>query len=184
MNNRGLVQQMIVILVMIGVLMALIVGYFAWSLIAPLLVSTGNELTGALQNVTQGDQNLSVIVNNTIVPLNTSVSQNLEWISYSLLVFLMLGFFLCCFFVRTYPFLLVFWLGFNFVIAFASIYMSSSYSDLLRGSDAAALAYQSWQANSFIITNLPAICIAIGVLGGIILFVLLTKDPEAELVTA
>jgi len=175
-NKKGLVPQIITIFILMGVFAGVILIYFVWSLTAPPLVSTFDTLTTNLLSIGEGDGNLTFAINKSFVPINNALP-NLKWIGYSVFIAMLMGFFIVALFVRSYPFLMIFWLMFMIVMAFTSIYLGSVYQDIANSDP----TYTAFSANHFLLNYLPHITIVFGFIGGIILFILAHRNAEEEI---
>lgn len=181
MNNKGLVGQYMILIVMGIVMFCLMVLYWTYSLVAPPLTYAIDLGTSTLQQGVSGDGNLSFAVNSTFVPVNESLD-NLRWLSYSLMIIAFLAFIMICSFVRTYPFLLPFWLLIVFILAFLAIYLGNGYQNVAISGNVIGEQYQSWSANDYFMRYLPHIIVVFGLLGGFVLLVLVSRDNTAEVV--
>jgi hypothetical protein len=183
MNKKGLENQIFGIFVVFLIFILMLVGLVAYIFIAPLLTHTfdffNTELQVAFIEASTNETNLTQQAQITS-DLNMGL-QNLEWISYGLLFAMVMVFLLTAWMTKTYPFLIVFWIIFMIAIVFVSIYISSSYSDLATGNDFVAEAYQSWEGTNYLMEYLPFLLTFLGFLGGIILFVIATRESEAEI---
>lgn len=181
LNIKGLSGSLIGVFIMLGVVFFIMILFYLFGLIGP-------QISDALSSTTEIFQDLAA--NDTSTPgLNKSVEltfdnaigpsiQNLQWFSYTLLIFLMLGFFFLAFWIRAYPFLIIFWIGGIVVLIMASLFMSSAYNDMRD--DPSFPVYKQWKTNDFILSNLPHIFTAIGFVGGFILFILASRESTAE----
>ena len=179
MNKKGLSNQIVGILILLGSLTAIIFIYFFYSLMYPVFLNTSNIVTVQTQNAFAGNSNLTDAVNKTFVAGNNAL-QGTKWLSYGLLFGFLMGFGLCCFYVRTYPFLLVFWIVFGIILIFVSIYLTASYDSIKSQSSDLNAMYTANASNDFLMEYLPQLVTGFMLLGGIILFSLISKDPEAQ----
>lgn len=174
LNRKGLTGALITVLLMILVLVFIIILYAFVSFTGPVLTYTTTLATDTLASVDAPGTALTNATETVFVPVNEGLG-NLEWLSYFLLIIMVIGFMMLCFFVRTYPFLIIFWLLFVTVIVFSTIYISSAYEDLSSSNDDIGNAYRNWETNNFLLAYLPGITSAIGFLGGIVLFILASR---------
>lgn len=175
-DKKGIAQQYIILIIMGFALLAIIGLWFIFSLVAPPLSSVIHTGVGALQTASQGDGNLSNAVDNSFVPVDRSLD-NFKWIAYTLPFALLLMFALMASYVRTYPFLLPFWLAIVVVLVFISIYLGNAY----QGASVDGTIY-NYTANNFYMSSLPIIMSIIGVFGGVILLIVVSRDNAAEVV--
>ena len=178
MNSKGQLRGILIAMV---VLIAIILFFFIWGLFAPPIVNiiqtSSNVISGAVAG--SGNLNLSTAVNSSIVPAAAALG-NVQWISYGILIFLIIGFFIMVYFVRDYPFLIVIWIVFIIIMSFTSIYLSNAYNHVSSGNGEIAVLYRSWALNHFFLSNLPIITVMTGIFGGIIMLVSATRDSEQE----
>ena len=181
LRKLGLTGQMISVFIMLGVLMFILVSFWIWGLVGPQLADTLGDVSTVFTDEYSGNTDIPGINQSVQVGfVNIAPAfQNLQWISYTLLVFLFIGFFFLAFFVRTYPFMVIFWIGGMIVLVFASIFMSAAYNDMRSNSETGEL-YKSWETNDFIMSHLPHIFTVVGFIGGFILFILANRDGDAE----
>jgi Flp pilus assembly protein TadB len=178
-GKKGLFQQMWVIFLLMFVFMIIIIGFWLSSLVLPVLANTVNDVTSVLDSSSPSGEALNNATDTTFGNVNQGF-QGLEWFSYSMLIIMFIGFFFCAFFVRTYPFLLIFWIGFVILMAIVSIILTISYQEITAGDSLIATIYKSHETNDFILNNLPIITIAGGLFGGVILFMVIARDPDIE----
>lgn len=181
MNKKGLAGQVLAIIIVMVVFMVMIVGYFFYAMIAPVAVYVVQDASNMVQGAVDGTQdgNLSLAANVTFGATSRTLG-NLEWISYSIFIGMLFVLIFFCFFVRTYPFLIIFWILFIILMAFASIYMAITYNDVRSGDSYISAAYQSWEFNDYLLQYLPYPVVAFGLAGGIVLFILASRDEQAE----
>lgn len=179
-NKKGLENQIIMLFVMMGVLMAIILAYFAYSLVAPPLTHTVDTANTVFQSALPVQNNLSTYGNLTFGSVNQTIQVNMEWISYGALIMMLLAFVFVSLFVRTYPFLLIFWILFIIIMVFCSFYLTVTYQNVSSGGGYLGDSYHSWQVNDFIMGYQTQLVVAFGLISGVILFILATRDNEAE----
>ena len=176
MNKKGdVMSALITILVMVFVLVILVVGWFAYSLLAPPLVTTIGTVSDQLINIPESS--VSNYSNATIGNISRGLNRNIEWFSYFLLIGSFLGFILIAFFVRTYPIMSVFYIGFMVVLIICSIYLSNSY--MAVADSGTSTFYQQYPSIDFLMRNLPYILTAEVLIGGVVMFILIgTSEVE------
>lgn len=180
-DKRGLSGQIMAIIIMAIVLILIMLIVFIGQLVLPPLVSSVQDTSSIVQTAFQssGNQDLIAAGDASFVPASQSLN-NLEWVSYTMFVILFLVFLIMCFYVRTYPFLLVIWIILIVILLIVSIYLAVVYQDL-RVSPGLDTYYQSWENTDFFLRYLPGIILIMGVVGGIIMFVISSREQEAEL---
>jgi len=173
--------KIMIIIVMAIVLIMLILGFFLFQLVGPPLVSTLQEASGVISNTMQstGDEALVNASASSFEPALQSMN-NLEWISYTLFIVMFFTWIIMCFFVRSYPFLIIIWVILMIIMVVLSIYLAVVYQDM-RTSPGLAEYYQSWENTDFMLKNLPVVMTILGIIGGIVMFVLASRDQEAEI---
>lgn len=179
MGKTGQIQNSVfMIFILIGILLLGAILFFVYSLLAPPVVASANTLSTALQEVSSQDAEIGGTINDTAIPI-LSATKNLEWFGYGVLVSFLFGYFIILFYVRSYPFLIYIWMGLVLILVFLSIFLASSYNDISGQDIGGGLTYQSWALNDYILGNLPIIISGIGVFGGVVLFVLVSRDQES-----
>jgi hypothetical protein len=180
-NKRGEANpggQIVLLLVMGVVLVLLVLSLFLWQLVGPPLVSTiqtaGTISTQAFQSTQDAD--IISAGASSITPAVDSLN-NLEWVSYTLFTLLFLTFIIMCFFVRVYPFLVVFWIIIVVILFIASLYLTTTYQDMRTDP---SLGYTSWENTDFMLRNLPVLIFVVGLVGGIVMYIIASKDKEID----
>lgn len=177
-NRKAILDQLFVVLVIGAVFALAMVAYFAWVLIAPLGVGIFNDVSNNLIISTHNETSneLTNAVTPQIRGLQNTFAQ-LEWFSYGLLIAGFLGFVIFAYYVRTYPFLAFIWIFFVIIFGIMAMFLSNTYQELRVDSDTITAR---WEADSFILQNFPAIIVSCGIFLGVILFIIPSKDQEAE----
>lgn len=175
-NKKGFFNQLAIVVILAVVLICIIL--FAWvgGIIGPIISTTGNDVSNSLHEATLNDPDLSNASDTAFIPANEGL-QNSEWIVYFFIIILFLTFIIMAFYVRTYPFLAFIWIGIIIVLAMISIYLSNAYQEI--ASDG-TMNLQSWENTHFLLSNLPQIVVIIGIIGGIAMFILSSREQEAE----
>lgn len=179
-DKRGIGNQLMLIIVMAIILGLLMLIIFIAQLVGPPLVSTLQDTNSIIQGSlsTSGNQDLVTAGQSSFEPVAQSLN-NLEWVSYTMFVMLFIVFLIMCFYVRTYPFLLVFWIILIVIMLIIAIYLAVVYQDL-RVDPTLGSYYTSWENSDFFLKNLPAIILVIGIVGGIIMFIISSREQEVE----
>lgn len=182
-NKKGLIDQITIVLIMAVALAFIILVFWAGSMVLPVLIGTGKQVTNQMQITVQQNNPNSDIANATSV--STSTANGIlgigETIVYIALLVLFVGFIMLAFYVRTYPFLAFFWVFIIIALVFMSMFVSNAYLTASQGD--LKNFYSDWGSNDFLMSNLPIIVAVVGVFGGIFLFVLASKEPESEVQT-
>lgn len=181
MNNRGFAQQIWVVIMLGLVMVGIIVLFFAWSLAGPIITQSTGELNTLLQSTatSTGDSGIINASQSTFQPASEGINV-LEWLSFFMIIMLFLTMIIIASFVRTYPFLAFVWIFIIVILVFVSIFITVAYQDITSGSGYLADTYASWESSHYILLNLPIIVVAVGIIGGILMFILSTRDREAE----
>ena len=184
MNKRGqadISNKILVVLIMIvaiGFIMLLI-----WALMigAPIFTSLGQSALGEVISFSDssGNEDLKDATDASLGNLNTSLNV-IQYVVYILFFGFIIAFCLMCVFVRVYPFLLFLWIIGTIIITGLSIYLSWSYQRILSNSGLVSAALQSWTTNHYILTYAPIIFAGLGIVGGIIMFALISRDQEVN----
>lgn len=178
--KRGIVDQMLVVFIFILVLVVMMVGYFIYALVAPVGLFVLNDANNIIQQTLPSEDNISTYSNLTFGAANSALQTNMEWISYGVLFMMLIAFCFCAFFVRTYPFFIIIWIAFIVVLVFCAIILSYTYNDIKSGDGYLSQAYLSWEGSDFLLSYLPMIIAALGLAGGLILYIVPTKDEQSE----
>ena len=182
-NKKGQMQlagKIWLIIIMAIVLIMLILGFFLYQLVGPPLVSTLQDASGTISGTMQqsGDQNLQNASAASFEPALQSTN-NMEWLGYTLFIVMFFTWIIMCFYVRSHPYLMLIWIVLVIIMVVLSIYLAVVYQDL-RTSPGLADYYQSWENTDFMLKNLPIIVTILGIGGGIVMFILASREPEAE----
>jgi len=181
LNKKGLSGQIMTVLIITMVLVFIIIAFWVGSMILPLLTGTGGLLINQLSSSINANSPNTELANASNIALNTasSVLGVVETIVYLVMIFLFLGFIALAYYVRTYPFLAFFWVFILIGLVFLSMIISNSYT-LASQNPTISGYYTTWGSNDFLMSNLPIIVLVVGVVGGIFLFILASREPEAE----
>jgi uncharacterized protein (UPF0333 family) len=181
MRKKGQVNQIMILVILTLVIVGIMGIFWMYSMVAPIVSQTAGTLTDELVIATAGmenEGNMSGAVRESAGIVTNSLPL-LNYIGYFMFFMLILGFFLMAFFVRTYPFLIIFWIGLIFLLVLVALIMSNAYQ-VAADTGEFSSAYSSFTMNDYVMRYLPHMIAVTGIFGGIILFVLVTKDPVAE----
>jgi len=91
MNNKGLANQIIMVVIMGIVIGGIIIGFFVWSLLAPMFSSYTVQFGNLLKSSAEDTGN-SAVINATDSSFNalSGVVVQFEWVSYTILILLFL----------------------------------------------------------------------------------------------
>lgn len=178
-NKKGQIgTQVVWMFVLMGLVAMLLVGYFIYALIAPMFSSYENTLVNSFQGAAKNTGS-SIIVNATNMTagaIDRTIQPNIQWISYGVLIMMFVAFVACMYFVRFYPFMVIFWLLFCIVIIFSSLYLSISYQNI---AGSLPEVYRAWAGNDYLITYMPYITVTFSIIGGIFIF-MTSKREETD----
>lgn len=178
MNNKGELSSGIIVVVVIAFVIGLVaVLSYAGMLLFPPVADAMNTLGSTMNEVSmqtgdQAMQNASDYSFETLGP----IADNFEWIAYSIFIFLIITMLMLCFYVRTYPFLVFVWIFLILILVFISLFIASTYPGIREG--ALGSTYQSWENTDFYLRYMPHIIFVIGIIGGIIMFGIASKQPD------
>lgn len=180
-NKKGVIDQLMMVLIMAVVLVVIILVFWAGSMLLPVLTGTGNILVDTFTDSVNTNSPDTELANASNVAGNiaSSILGVGESIVYIALIVLFAGFLMMAFYVRTYPFLAFFWIFIIIALTFVSMFVSNAYMTASVSSPLSSF-YADWGSNDFLMSNLPSIVVFIGVIGGIFLFVLASREPESE----
>lgn len=180
-NKRGVVQQIMSVLIIIVVLVVVIVMFWGGSILLPLFAGMGGETITQINNAVNTQSPNSELANATITAtsIGTGVIGIMEYMVYFALIIMFVGFMILAYYVRSYPFLSFFWVLMIIALTFLSMILSNAYITASL-QPATASYYSTWGSNNFIMENLPYVVVFVGIIGGIILFVLASREPESE----
>ena len=183
MEGKGQAQGILVVLIMAGLLAAIIVFFYFYSIAMPIVSTTTNDINSMVNGIAGTDtpDNGNITENLGIATKSIQgVNNVLSWFGYLMFFGLLLGFLIIAFNVRTHPYLSVFWIFIIVALGLVSMWLSNSYEEIKTGDSYVRAAYESNVVSDFVMTYLPHIVIFFGLIGGLLLFVLVSRDPEME----
>jgi len=177
-RGAGVPTQIIIIFVLALFFIGFMAVYWLFSLVGPPMLDTA-EILGDSIKVGVGDTpNLTEYVVPATDDLLTA-SNNLEWITYGVFISTLFGFFIFAYFVRAYPFLIFIWFFFVIVFVVVAMYLSNSYVDVASNTVYAG-DYSDWGLNDALLRNFPFIIGFSGVILGVVLLIVATRDSTIE----
>ena len=138
------------------------------------------ELTSIKDSITDSGgvgeySNFSDIAKSTSGQLNLALVNNLHLIAFAIIFGMIFTIFVTNFFQKSHPiFFIVYW----FICVPAtlmSVYVSNTYESLM-GDTTIGSTLQTYTAGSFVMLHLPAFAIIITLVGGLFLFLNITRD--------
>ena len=182
MNRKGLVQQIMIIIILFIVAVVIIAGYWMVSMVGPIVVGEGSNVANQIQSaISSAEPAGSGLTNASSVATSavTDVLGVFELITYFIFIGVIIGYILVAFYVRTYPFLIGFWIFIMVALVVIAMIVSNSYQ--LASTDANLSAFYSrWGTNDLLMNYLPHVVAIFGMVTTIMLFVLISRDPDAE----
>lgn len=178
-NKKGVSGQILTLMIVGFILIGILIIGFLFSVIGPILTPTLQDANSVAQQAFQqsGDQNIINAGQSSFQPAADSLN-NLEWLSYTMLIVMFLVFFIMCFFVRAHPYLLPIWIVLVVVLLFCAIWLSVAYQEL-RTDPLFQSYYTAWGNTDFALQNLPLLVLIGGIIGGIIMFGISKNNSEA-----
>lgn len=179
-NKKGISGQIMLLIVMAIILIAIVLMVYIFTLIGAPLQSIMQDTSGILSDTMQStnDPDLINASQASFEPALRSLN-NLEWFSYTIAIMAFLVFLIMCFYVRVYPFLIFIWIVLIIVLLALSLYLTSAYQGL-ASDDGLGGYYTAWENTDFMLKNLPFIILILGIGGGIIMFMLASKEQSVE----
>lgn len=180
MDKRGRIDDSIMfgLILFVSVCIIAVVG-FGFFTALPIFTFFGSNVVDLVTSDAQANPS-SPLSNATITTLGmvTTTFNTLNYLSYAIFFGLFLGFVVLCFSVRSDPFMIWIWVIGIVIMALLGLFITVVYQKLSGDSGEVAVALQSWTYNHFILSNLPMLIGAIGVLGGIVLLIIPKQSPD------
>jgi hypothetical protein len=146
---------------------------FAIILISVIFIYLGGRVTtevhSKLDNMDLGVENSTQIVDKTLGAVDNSY-QSLYWISWFLIIGMILGTFIGSYLVTTKPIFFIPYIFIVIIAIFVAVAMSSAYETIMTNPEMATI-FAGMIASNFIMLKLPIIISIIGITGAIIMFV-------------
>jgi hypothetical protein len=181
MNKVGFTNQVMIILILLIVFTLVIGGVWIMSIAGPIIVGEGTTISNQISSVVHQNNPGTALDNATTVVTNTTTSGlgTLELLVFMLTIGLFLGYLVICYYVRTYQWLSVLWIGIIFLMVVMSFIFSNAYQQVSHQSELRSF-YTSWTTMDYLMNYLPHITIALGIISGILLFTILVTEPEQD----
>lgn len=178
MNERGFSNQFLIVLIMGFIMGALILIFYVVGIVGPQITAIGGTLGEAFDGISASTDDVNIQQANaaSFQQVNPTI-QNLEYVTYFFFILMFISFIIMCYFVRVYPFLAFIWIIIMIALVFVSLFLTVGYQQIIASDP---VTYGSWEEVGFILSHLPHFVSAFGLFSGIILFVLATRDQEAE----
>lgn len=182
MKKKGEILNNILVVLIVIIAVIFIVAVFSLaSIILPIITGEGIESARIIQSSIASAGN-SGLTNASNVATETTVSVlgNVELLVYFFFLGLILGYMMIAYYVRSYPYLAFLWIGFMILVVIISMFMSNAY-ELARNDSQVQDYYSTWGTNDFLMSYLPIIMTVIMIIGGILLFgIISTSDTESK----
>lgn len=183
MNRKAQTNQIWIIIILFIVAIVLLGAFWMYATAAPILVGQTQSLTSIFRTsltATGGPGSALSNATNIAADVSDSIVGSAQIVSYFLFAGLFMGFLVVCYYVRTYKWLAVAWIGLMAFLVFISMIMSNAYQEAYTTSSDLQAFYNTWGTSNFIMQYLPYITLVLGMLSGIVLFVLISTDSEEE----
>lgn len=186
MNKKGQlggILNNIQMVLLIALVLGFIVGaVFILGTVGPIVSGEGKNIATQIRTaVNQNNPNTNLSAATTTT---TTIVENVlgtgELLVYMFFMGLFIGYLILAYNVRTYPYLAFFWVFLMVVMVVLSVIVSNAYQQAAANGPTASF-YTAWGTNNFLMENLPFIVAVIGIIGGILLFVIVQRVPEEEL---
>lgn len=161
-----------------GLIIFIIVA-FILVLIAAFWVYGFNQITNSLTTLPNQNNvtNVSYYAQVTFGNINSGFQQ-LRWISFVIIFGMLIGIFVSNFLVKVHPAFFGLYLLICALAVVISIFVANSYETLYNSGGVVGSSLQSFTASSYVLLYLPVWVTVISLIGGIFLFVGITRDPE------
>lgn len=177
-NYQFIFTIIMVLVIAIGVLW----GMFT---LGPIMAGEGTQAVSAIKNDLQStDANNTEFSNATIVgaDLTTSIIGKMEFLVYAVFLGCFIGFLIIGYEVKFYPYLSFVWIGLMIVVAFFSIIVSNAYQED-AANEITSSYFATWGSSGWVMSNLPYIVVSLGMISGILLFIMSSRQPDEEMTT-
>lgn len=182
-GNKGQVNSIFIILVMVGLLAGIMLFFYIYALIVPFISKATNEVTDLTSSIAGTENSENANITETLTSATRpiyGINSFLVWFGYVFTICLLLAFLVIAYNVRNHPYLGVFWIFLVLLLAICAMWLSNSYEDIKNSDSYLTEAYESNVVNNFMMIYLPHIIVSFGLIGGLFLFVLVSKDPQME----
>lgn len=180
--DKGQSNPTIMLFIMGAVLAGIMVLLYMYSLSAPIIHQVIGDVSGTVSSMTgrntPEEGNLTESIQNVTAPVD-GVNNILTWFGYSMFFGLVVAFLIIAYNVKAHPYLSVVWVGIIIVLALIAIWMSVSYEDMKADSYLREV-YESNVLNDFLMSYLPHLIVVIGLIGGVLMFLVLSTDQTTE----
>lgn len=183
MDKQGQFNQIMIVLIMAGILAAIIVFFYVYTLVQPVITKTTGEVNTIVNGIAGTDNadnaNITAAVNVATSPVE-GINNVLSWFGYFMFFGMLIAFLIIAFNVRASPYLGFFWIGIIACLALLSMWLSNSYEEIKVGDAYIRAAYEANGVSDFLMSYLPHLVVAFGLIGGLLLFLLISINNDAE----
>jgi len=179
MNKRGFVDQ-IILIVTIAVI-AIIGIAIIWGLTigVPLFSNLFSTAGQSIVSTGSGNSDIGPALNASINPAINSVSM-IQYLIYAIFFGFVCGLGVVAYYARSYPFMIVIWIALSVIFTIFGLFLSNAYSDIIASGGIISQSVASWGTMNWIMLNLPTVFAIAGFVGGVIIFMLIPRETEAE----
>ena len=188
MNKKGsllgVVDNIQFIMVLVIILSLIIMGVWGAATLGPIVVGEGSSAATNIKSAVLATHNNTSLGNATTVSADTVTSTlgKVELLVYAVFFGLFFGFLIVAYEVKFYPFLSWAWIGLMFIVVLLAMVVSNAYQEQSL-TDNTAGYYATWGTTSWVMNYLPHIFATLGLISGVMLFILRTRSPDDELTT-
>lgn len=176
-SNFRVIVAIFIILIMIGVVAIVIL------LMSSAWYNALGTLTDTLTSIpsTSNATNISYAASVTFGNYNQAFQQ-VKWISFAILLGMILGTIVVGIAAKTHPFLFPTYVILVVVAIFFSIYLSNTYENILNTGNSLTTTLNTFTGANWIIINLPFIISVVGTLGTIFTFIRMSQGEGGSLI--
>lgn len=184
-GRKGGLDDMIKIAFMLGAIVSI---FFVIALMLPITQTTFGGVTNTFKTITPSLSNQNNVSGNLGLNATPEVDYTLDtansviqasgWLPYTALVIMMILFIVLAVNVRAHPSMMIIWIGFVVLLVMLMMIFSNTYETQVN-LNPSYYAVQDPFTN-FIMLNLPSIIGVFGFIGGIFMFVIISREPEYE----
>lgn len=181
MNIKAQLDRHIILVLMFVVIFSVVI-FLIWggAILFPMLVDSGQEISSSINGVIQEQDSGTAMGNASqqATVLATGILGSIEIMVYATMIGLLLGYIAICYYVRTMKVLAAIWFIVIICMVVVSMILSNAYIQAAETPD--FNFYETWGSNDFLMRHLPMIVGTVSVFSGILLFVIMQREPEEE----
>jgi len=168
-NKRGSIMDIFIWMIIAFIT---ILFFASWMYGHDLITTALTDLDITIGNNT----NFSTIANDTFGQVNNALSQ-LRFLAIAIIFGMIITIFVSNFLTKAHPVFFIVYFLITVVAIIFSVFISNTYETLM-GNSVLGSTLQTFIGGSFIILNLPIFVTVVGLLGGVFLFIGITRDTE------